>query len=163
MKTLFIAMLMVTVALAAAAQTTAPAHDDSLPIFLKYQDLKWDKLRPELGEGSPKITILHSDPKTGATQLLIWSPKNYHAPRHWHTANEMHAVISGSFVMQHDGSDAIEDLGPGSFNFMPSKMVHQAWSKPDVENLVFITLDGPWDIHWMDDPGPEQIPTPKQP
>jgi quercetin dioxygenase-like cupin family protein len=161
-KTLFGAMLMITVALAAAAQTSAPpSHDGSAnAIFQKYQDLKWEKLRPELGAGSPEITILHVDPKSGATQLMIRSPKNYHAPRHWHTANETHAVISGTFVMQHDGGKT-EELGPGSFNYMPSKMVHQAWSKPDEGNLVFITVDGPWDIHWLDDPGPQEIPSAK--
>jgi hypothetical protein len=40
-------------------------------------------------------------------------------------------------------------------------MVHQAWSKPDEGNLVFITVDGPWDIHWLDDPGPQEIPSAK--
>ena len=102
----------------------------------------WEKLVPALGAGSPDITILHVDPKTGATQLMIRSPKNYHAPKHWHTANETHTVISGTFFMRdEDGKRA--ELGPGSFNYMPSKMVHEAWSKPDEGNLVFITVDGP--------------------
>jgi hypothetical protein len=29
-------------------------------------------------------------------------------------------------------------------------MVHQAWTKPDEGALLFITVDGEWDINWMD-------------
>jgi anti-sigma factor ChrR (cupin superfamily) len=68
---------------------------------------------------------------------MIRSPKNYHVPRHWHTANETHTVISGTFIMEQDGGKR-EELGPGSFNYMPSKMVHQGWTKPDEGNLLFI-------------------------
>jgi quercetin dioxygenase-like cupin family protein len=110
-----------------------------------------EKLIPELGAASAEIAILNVDPKSGATQLMIRSPKNYHAPKHWHTANETHTVISGTFIMQHDGG-AREELGPGSYNRMPSKMIHEAWSKPDEGNLVFITVDGPWDLNLVDGP-----------
>ena len=82
---------------------------------------------------------------------MIRSPANYHAPRHWHTANETHTVISGTFIMKHDGGE-LQDLRPGSFNYMPSKLVHEAWSKPDEGNLVFITVDGPWDLNVADGP-----------
>ena len=148
-----LAMLPIIVVSPAAAQTSAPpSHDGSAhDIYQKYQDLKWERLRPELGANSAKITILHVDPKSGATQLMIWSPKNYHAPKHWHTANETHTVISGTFIMQHDGGQK-EALGPGSYNRMPSKMIHEAWSPPDEENLVFITVDGPWDLNLVDGP-----------
>jgi hypothetical protein len=43
-------------------------------------------------------------------------------------------------------------LGPGSYNRMPSKMIHEAWSPPDEGNLVFITVDGPWDLNLVDGP-----------
>ena len=80
---------------------------------------------------------------------MIRSPKNYHAPKHWHTANETHTVISGTFIMQHAGGPK-EALGPGSYNRMPGKMIHEAWSTPDEGNLVFITVDGPWDLNLME-------------
>ena len=152
MKSLRRALLLMMFAVSpATAQTSAlPPHDGSAH-YQKFQDLKWDKLVPELGANSPEITILHVDPKTGATQLMIRSPKNYHAPRHWHTANETHTVISGTFIMKHDGGE-LQELRPGSFNYMPSKLVHEAWSKPDEGNLVFITVDGPWDLNVADGP-----------
>jgi hypothetical protein len=55
-------------------------------------------------------------------------------------------VIKGSFLMAN--GDKIEELGPGGFNYMPSKMVHEAWSGPGEDTVLFITVDGPWDIHW---------------
>ena len=153
MKTLLHPMLLLMIAVSpTAAQPSAPpSHDGAHPIYQKYQDLKWEKLRPELGGGSAEITILHVDPESGATQLMIRSPKNYHAPKHWHTANETHTVIYGTFIMQHDGGQK-EALGPGSYNRMPSKMIHEAWSPPDGGNLVFITVDGPWDLNLVDGP-----------
>src|ERR1700724_3491197 len=121
MKAFLDAMLLTMIAVSsAAAQTSAPPSDDGSThaTYQKCQDLKWEKIVPELGAGSPEITILRVDPKSGATQLMIRSPKNYHVPRHWRTANETHIVISGSFIMQHDGGK-LEELGPGSYNRMP--------------------------------------------
>src|SRR5258705_1424272 len=122
MKTFLPAMmLMIAVSSAVAQTTTSPSHDASAhDVYLNIKDLKWDRLIPELGAGSPEITILHKDPKSGAMQLMIRSPANYHAPRHWHTANETHTVIYGTWIMKHDGGER-EELRPGSFNYMPSK------------------------------------------
>src|ERR1700730_17631413 len=113
MKSLRHTMLLMMIAVSrAAAQTSAPpSHDSSAhAIYQKFQDLKWEKLIPELGAASAEIAILNVDPKSRATQLMIRSPKNYHAPKHWHTANETHTVISGTFIMQHDGG-AREGIG----------------------------------------------------
>ncbi len=90
-------------------------------------------------------------------QLMIRSPANYHAPRHWHTANETHTVIYGTWVMKHDGGEKEKELGPGGYNYMPSKMVHEGWVGPD-GNLLFITVDGPWDLNLMDGPNAKMPP-----
>jgi mannose-6-phosphate isomerase-like protein (cupin superfamily) len=118
------------------------------PMFVKFKDVKWEKINPELGDNSPEIAILHVDPKTQATQLIIRVPKNFHVPRHWHTANETHTIISGTFIMECEGKRA--ELGPGSFNYIPSKMIHQAWTKPNEGTLLFITTGGAWDVNWVD-------------
>ena len=151
-------LLMIAVSPAVAQTTTLPSHDASAhDVYLNTKDLKWDRLVPELGAGSPEITILHKDPKSGATQLMIRSPANYHAPRHWHTANETHTVIYGTWIMKHDGGEKEKELGPGGYNYMPSKMVHEAWVGPD-GNLLFITVDGPWDLNMMDGPNAKMPP-----
>ncbi len=119
-------------------------------LSVKFQDVKWQRIFPDYGAKSAEIAILHSDPITKATQLLIRVPKNAHVPTHWHTANETHTVISGTFVMEAEGMR--EALGPGSFNYVPSKLPHEAWTTKNEGALLFITVDGPWDVNWVNGP-----------
>jgi mannose-6-phosphate isomerase-like protein (cupin superfamily) len=105
-------------------------------------DVKWSRIPPIPGKPAPspndpwpEIAILREAPGTRATQLFIRVPKNFHVPKHWHTANETHTIVSGTFIMECDGQRA--ELGAGSFNYMPSKMVHQAWTKADEGTLLF--------------------------
>ena len=73
--------------------TAAPEATANAPEFKNLSDLKWDKILPDLGADSPEISILHVDPKTHATSLLIQTPKAIHVRKHWHTANESHTMI----------------------------------------------------------------------
>jgi mannose-6-phosphate isomerase-like protein (cupin superfamily) len=116
--------------------------------FKNLRDLKWDKIVPDLGEDSPDICILHIDPKTQATQLLIRTPRAIHVRKHWHTANETHTVIKGTATFGCDGKKV--ELSEGGFNFMPAKMVHEAWLPTG--SLTFITVDGAWDVNWIEGP-----------
>jgi len=119
-----IALAMSVIALPAIAQSTHPN-----PEFKNFNDLKWEKTNPELGDNSQEAAILHVDPTTKATQLIIRAPKNYHVGRHWHSSNETITVIHGTFVVGHDGGGERMDLTPGSFAYMPAKMIHDAWTK----------------------------------
>jgi quercetin dioxygenase-like cupin family protein len=142
-------------AIASLGASTRAQNNTSQPspaaeaTFIKYRDVKWQPLLPDVKQGS-QIAILHVDPKTQATQLLMRLPPRSHVRPHFHSANETHTVITGSFLMAH--GDKVEELGPGGFNYMPSRMVHEAWSGPGEDTLLFITLDGPWDIHWTQGP-----------
>ena len=118
------------------------------PIFKKLSDLKWDKILPDLGESSPEICILRVDPKTQATQLLIRTPKAIHVRKHWHTANESHTMINGTATLACEGKRV--EIGPGGYNYMPAKMVHEAWLPAN--SLTFITVDSAWDINWVEGP-----------
>ena len=153
MKRVLLAMLVIILSTPAIAQTSesSPSHSSDHAIFLKSQDIKWERIMPELGDVSPEISILHVDPKTQATELMIRVPKNFHVRPHWHSANETHTVISGTFIMGHEDGTR-EELGAGSFNYMPSKMVHEAWTKPDEGTVLFITVDAAWDVNWVDGP-----------
>jgi mannose-6-phosphate isomerase-like protein (cupin superfamily) len=127
-------------------EPTSTANDG--PIFKNVSDLQWNKIIPELGESSPEISILRIDQKTGATNLLIRTSKPIHVRKHWHTANESHTMISGTAVLACEGRRA--ELKPGGFNYMPAKMVHEAWLPAN--SLTYITVDGPWDINWIEGP-----------
>ena len=111
-------------------------------------DLKWEIMVPELGTDGPQAAILRVDPTTKATQLLIRMPKRMHVPVHWHSANETHTVIRGTFVFEHEGQR--HELGAGGFNYLPARLHHQAWATDD--SLVFITVDSGWDINWVNGP-----------
>jgi mannose-6-phosphate isomerase-like protein (cupin superfamily) len=115
-------------------------------IFKNYRDLKWDKIIPDLGEASPEICILHLEPKTKATKLLIRTKKGIHVRKHWHTANETHTIITGTAIFACEGKRI--EQGPGSFNYLPAKMVHEGWIP--AESLTFITVDGAWDVNWVE-------------
>src|SRR5580765_4032502 len=144
-------------ALALPAQSSTP-HGPAAPhqtgtnaqpaMSAGYEDLKWQAIVPDLGGDSPQVAILRVDPKTQATQLLIRIPKQMHVPMHWHSANETHTVIKGSWVFEHDGQR--HELGPGGFNYLPARMHHQAWASDDA--LVFITVDAGWDVNWVSGP-----------
>jgi mannose-6-phosphate isomerase-like protein (cupin superfamily) len=68
--------------------------------------------------------------------------------QHWHSANETHTMISGKATFACEGNRV--ELGPGGFNYMPARMVHEAWTTPG--SVVFITVDGPWDVNWVEGP-----------
>lgn len=143
----------------AAENQAPPASGSGHALNVAFQDLKWQKIVPELADRSPEIVILRVDPTTQATQLMIRVPKNTHVPKHWHTANETHTVQSGTFIIECEGKRA--ELGPNSFNYVPSKMPHEAWTKPEEGALLFITVDGAWDINWVGGPPKPEDFTPR--
>jgi len=126
------------------------AHSDMMPapIFSNYKDLKWDKILPDLGDASPEICLLHVDPKTKATKLLIRTSKAIHVRKHWHSGNESHTIIKGKATFACDRKKI--EQGVGSFNLLPAKMVHEAWLSAD--SLTFITVDTAWDVNWVKGP-----------
>lgn len=145
--------LLTLLALGSTVAAQAPKRDTPLTqasphhLNVRFQDAKWERIFPELGDRSAEISILRVDPTTRATQLMIRVPKNFHVPKHWHSANETHTIISGTFIVECEGER--EALGAGSFNYIPSKMVHEAWTRLDEGALLFITVDGAWDVNWV--------------
>src|SRR5262245_27327604 len=129
-----------------AATDTEPTAQE--PVFTTYADFEWKPIIPDLGKKSPEIAILRVDPETQATQLMIRTPAAIHVRKHWRAGNETDTMIRGTGVFECDGQQA--KLGPGSFNFMPAGMVHEAWLPAD--SLTFITVDRAWDINWVEGP-----------
>ena len=62
-----------------AGAQQAPPH----AVFQKFADLKWEKTP----DGLQEIVILHVNPVSKATELIIRAPKNFHVPRHWYWPN----------------------------------------------------------------------------
>lgn len=149
---------------AAAAQAQAPGvapagcpDPSRCPVYLRADEMQWGKILPELGPDGPEIAILRVDAKTQATQLMIRAPKAMAVPWHWHTANETHTVLSGTFTAECEGKRA--ELGPGSFNYFPARSIHRAWLTAGCQ--LFITVDAAWDLTWV--LGPPTAPKPGEP
>ena len=95
--TLVLSVLVVAAALSATPLVAGgkpvaprPHHRDAL--FVPPSDIKWERMEPELGERSAEIAILHVDPASKATQLMIRVPPDTYVPRPWHSANETHTI-----------------------------------------------------------------------
>jgi len=86
-------------------------------LAVRVEDVKWEKLEPDWAP--------------------IRHPRAMHIPRHWHTANETHTIVKGTYVFECDGKR--DKLGPGSFNYLPGKMIHQAWA-PDASDIMRCSL-----------------------
>jgi hypothetical protein len=80
------ALLTAGAVVAENAGTSGAQSAEAHAMNVIYQDMKWQKIVPDLGDKSPEITILRVDPRTRATQLMIRVPKNTHVPMHWHSA-----------------------------------------------------------------------------
>ena len=141
-----------TVAVVVSQTNVSPVGAESADhtMNIRFEDLKWEKIVPDLGEKSSEIAFLRVDPKTKATHLLIRVPKNFHVPKHWHTANETHTIVKGTFIIEGEGKR--QALGQGSWNYVPGKMAHEAWTKPNEGALLFITVDSAWDMNWVGEP-----------
>jgi quercetin dioxygenase-like cupin family protein len=149
MRGILFAFVLASVSVQAApGQQPGAEANPSQAMGMRYEDLKWQSIVPELGADSPEISILRVDAKSHATELLIRIPKAMHVPMHWHSANETHTVVRGNWTFEHEGKR--EELGPGGFNYIPAKMHHQAWASND--SLVFITVDSAWDVNWVNGP-----------
>lgn len=155
LATLATSLLACTPALAQPPPTPADPSDHMQMMHLK--SMKWDPIVPALGKGSPTITILRVDPRTHATQLMIHVPKSFHVTSHWHSANETHTIVKGTFIMESEGMR--DTLRAGGFNYTPARMVHQAWTLPGEDALLFITVDGAWDVNFVADPPGPYVPS----
>jgi mannose-6-phosphate isomerase-like protein (cupin superfamily) len=132
----------------ATAKPPSTPTNAQTPLFIPLEQVKWERIVPDLGEASPEIAILRVEPATRATQLLIRTPRAIHVRKHWHSANETHTMILGTATFECEGHRA--ELGPGGFNYMPARMVHEAWLSAGA--LTFITVDGEWDNNWVEGP-----------
>lgn len=154
MKRLANAVVMASLLMGLALAQTGPQPQTSVdpsrqPMFIKFENLKWEKITLPQGDCTPELAYLRVDPKTQAAALIIRHPANCYVPKHWHSANEIITVISGTFILECEGKR--EALGPGSMGYVPSKMIHRAWTKTNEGALTFIHVDGAWDINWVKD------------
>lgn len=103
------------------------------------------------------ISPAHGDPSTGASTFLGKFDAGCTVPWHWHTANENIVVLSGLFQLTAKGGKAVVIKG-GDYAFMPARHVHQAKCAGSKPCTFYVSLDGAFDIHYVDASGQEISP-----
>jgi quercetin dioxygenase-like cupin family protein len=58
-------------------------------------------------------------------------------------------VVSGTFIFECEGRRIA--LRPGAFNYLPPRVVHEAWTV-DEDCVLFTDVEGPWDVNWIEPP-----------
>lgn len=140
MKQATLSLIMVIISLA----TSAFAAPEEI-VLKNREDLKWEKMLPDLGEDSPLFSILRVDPKTKATTLIVEFPKAIYIPKHTHKKSETHIILGGSHIFEHNGKRF--DVKENGYIYMPGKFVHEAWI-PAGSRVIIVLEDG-WKVDWL--------------
>jgi quercetin dioxygenase-like cupin family protein len=101
------------------------------------------------------LAVLHGDPSTGPSTILLKFTPGCSVPWHWHTANESLVMASGT------GSAQMKDGQPMTmkaedFLFLSAKGIHRFTAQSAV--LLYDMPDGAFDIHYVDSDGKEIPP-----
>ena len=142
------------------AISAAPAASQSAHVLVPADKVQWGPAPPALPAGA-EIAVLEGNPsEKGPVTLRLRFPANYTIPPHWHSMFERVTVLSGALhVGMGDKLDrgASQKLEPGGFVSLPSKMHHFAWTA--TPTIVQISLDGPFDIFYVNPADNPQRPT----
>jgi quercetin dioxygenase-like cupin family protein len=114
-------------------------------VLKNNEDLKWEKMLPELGENSPIFSILRVDPKTKETTLKIRFPKALYIPKHTHNKSETHILLGGSHLFEHNGKKY--EVKEHGYIYMPGKFIHEAWVPAGAEAIII--LEDGWKVDWL--------------
>jgi len=124
--------------------STIYASQDQI-ILKNKEDMKWEKMLPELGDSSPLFSILREDKKTKATTLMIRFPKAIYIHKHTHNKSETHILLGGTHIFEHKGKRY--DVKERGYIYMPGQFIHEAWVPAGAE-AVIILEDG-WKVNWL--------------
>ena len=144
-------LLVCTVALTCNNATKLAAQESAeQPAFLNPSTLKFAPV-----PGLPACftaAVLRGDPGKGPSMLMLKFAAGCTVPWHWHTANEHLLVLKGTFRLETKEAET-PLLQPGAYAFMPAHHVHQGGCASGC--TLFDSIDGAFDIHYVDGAGKE--------
>ena len=107
-----------------------------------YGEIKWqdDKALPGV-----QSVPLWGNPASGEHGMLRKFPAGYAPPMHKHPSVERVVVISGTIVVQYEGSDK-KTLGPGSYSEIPPNTNHAVQCGGESACVFLLTSSGPFAI-----------------
>jgi len=150
-----IPLALIAIALCATLGFTQEAGDK--PIISKASTQKYDP-----AHGAPDcvtVAALRGDPDKGPSVIEIKLTAGCIVPWHWHSINESVAPLSGLLEISMQGEKPVL-LTNGDYNYLPAKHVHMDKCSGSRPCAAIVSLDGPFDIHYVDKSGAE-IPAEK--
>ncbi len=130
-----------------------PPSDMQHATIANLSDLKFGPL-----PGTPTCmtgAIQHGDPMAGPSVIVLKFEPGCSIPWHWHSANEQIIAVSGASRFQMKGEQP-RNVSAGGYVFGPAKHPHQASCAAGC--TLYLSSDGPFDIHYVDQAGNEVSP-----
>ena len=101
--------------------------------------INWVQVRP-----GQETSALWGDRRVGPYGSFNRFAPGFDDRPHYHTRDLHSVVITGTFVVQ-NADGPIQELGPGSYGFVPGRTVHTHSCKAGVPCVIFVQQDGPGD------------------
>ena len=122
-------------------QTPTPNARSASPeaVAIPANTIKWVQVRP-----GQETSALWGDRRVGPYGSFNRFAAGFEDRPHYHSRDLHSVVITGTFVVQ-NGSGPVQELGPGSYGFMPGGTVHTHSCKSGVPCVIFVQQDGPGD------------------
>src|SRR5262249_38360888 len=95
------------------------------------------------------ISAVRGNPSQAASVLLARFAPGCVAPYPSHTPSETVMIVGGALEFQMRGDKAML-VHRGDFAYMPPKHVHRATCTGSAPCLVYLSAEGPFDVHWVD-------------
>lgn len=121
-------------------------------MIVKASNIKWEK-----AEGMPEgIWVSHLTGESDAAPFvdMLKIPRGTRIPLHWHNANHIVTVVSGTFVFGKEGKPDETmgmEVGAGGYARISAKQPHWGFAKEDT--ILVVSGDKENDMHWMDKEG----------
>ena len=151
MKVVVVAALvaLASVAYPVLSQERGREKMDKDVMVVKAANIKWEK-----AEGLPEgVWVSHLTGDTNAAPFvdMLKMPRGTRIPMHWHSANHIVTVVSGTLVFGKEGMPDERggmEVGPGGFARITAKQPHWTFAKEDT--IVVVSGDKANDLHWME-------------
>ena len=137
----FVFAVLLALCLVCAVDSRAQESAEKAKIW-SSREMKWqdDKKLPGV-----QSVPLWGDPASGEHGMFRKFPASYAPPMHKHPSVERVVVISGTIVVQYEGSDK-KTLGPGSYSEIPANTNHAVQCGSESECVFLLTSSGPFAI-----------------
>jgi hypothetical protein len=103
------------------------------------QTIKWVQVRP-----GQDTSALWGNKQVGPYGSFNRFSAGFEDRLHYHTRDLHSVVVSGTVVVQSSGAPA-QELGPGSYGFLPGGTPHTHSCKTGAPCVLFVEQDGPGD------------------